>query len=214
MPPDARRWFLPGWGAPARLYGAGLPPGWSALDPPGFRRARGSFDQYRAWLTSEVAGADRPVVLAGHSMGAALAIAAAAAAPDQVERLLLIAPAGLPLVKPMARSFADFVGQLTRGRYPLRVVARGIGGVASGPASALAVARAVRSLDLSAEMKRVRQHRIPATVVACTTDTLVTVGHCRRTARLLDASYRELDLAGGHMWMLGEWQSMRAELAA
>lgn len=214
MPPDARRWFLPGWGAPARLYGAGLPPGWSALDPPSFRRAHGSFDQYRAWLTSEVAGAGRPVVLAGHSMGAALAIAAAAAAPDQVERLLLIAPAGLPLVKPIARSLTDFVGQLARGSYPLRPIVRAVTGVATGPASALAVARAVRSLDLSSEMKRVRDHRIPATVVACTTDTLVTVGHCRRAARLLDASYRELDLAGGHMWMLGSWRSMRAELAA
>ncbi len=43
---------------------------------------------------------------------------------------------------------------------------------------------------------------IPVLVVGCSTDTLVTGGHARAIADLLGAEYRELTLAGGHMWML------------
>jgi pimeloyl-ACP methyl ester carboxylesterase len=205
--------FLPGWGAPAGLYDAGLPPGWTALQPPGFRQAGGSFDFYRRWLATEIRARDTRVVLGGHSMGAALAVAAAAEAPDRVERLLLIAPAGLPLTKPITLSLVDFSSQLARGRYPLRAAARAVGNVLAGPRSALGVARRVRTLDLSSEMQRIKRSWIPATVVGCVTDTLVTVRQCRETAGLLGATYRELDLPGGHMWMLGSWRALRAELA-
>lgn len=67
---------------------------------------------------------------------------------------------------------------------------------------------------LSGEMRRVCAARIDTTVVGCSTDTLVTADHCRRSADLLGARYRELPLAGGHMWMLGAWPALAAELAA
>jgi surfactin synthase thioesterase subunit len=62
-------------------------------------------------------------------------------------------------------------------------------------------------------MKIVRRHGIPTTVVACSTDTLVTAAHCRQVATLLGASYRELALEGGHMWMLLDWGLLERELA-
>ena len=56
--------------------------------------------------------------LAGHSMGAALAILAAAESPELVERLVLIAPAGLPLQKPIRESARDFVAAARARRLP------------------------------------------------------------------------------------------------
>jgi pimeloyl-ACP methyl ester carboxylesterase len=213
MSEAAARLFLPGWGAPPGLYDAGLPTGWTALEPPSFRRGQGSFDQYRRWLTTEIQKRDTAVILGGHSMGAALAVAVAAEIPDRVEGLLLIAPAGLPLTKPIRRSLADFYSQVAHGRYPIRAALHAVACILAAPRSALALARRVRALDLSTEMRRVKRHRIPATVIGCVSDTLVTGRHCRETAQLLGAGYRELDLPGGHMWMLGSWRSLRAELA-
>ena len=204
--------FVPGWGAGPELYEQGLPTGWIALEPPSFRRGRGSFECYRRWLVDEVRSRGAPVVLGGHSMGAALSVAVAAEIPEQVGGLLLISPAGLPLTKPIRRSIVDFSAQVARGRYPLRSVVRGAAGVLAAPRPAFDLARRVRSLDLSTEMQRVRRHRVPTTVVGCVTDTLVTIRHCREAARLLGADYRELTLPGGHMWMLGASDQLRREL--
>src|SRR5262249_8910412 len=153
----------------------GLPPGWTALEQPSFRRGRGSFERYKRWLLDEVRQRGAPVVLGGHSMGAALSVAVAAEAPEQVGGLLLISPAGLPLWQAMRRSVADFSGQLVRGRYPVRSALRGAGRVLGAPRSAFELARRVHGLDLSTEMQRVRRHCIPTTVVGCVTDTLVTI---------------------------------------
>jgi pimeloyl-ACP methyl ester carboxylesterase len=139
-------------------------------------------------------------------------MAAAADTPSRVEALFLISPAGLPLSKPISRSVRSFSAQLARGRYPVRQAARAAARVAAAPRSALRLALGVRDLDLSPEMTRIRRKQIPATVVACATDTLVTVRHCRAAARLLGAVYRELDLPGGHMWMLDSWPTFRREL--
>jgi pimeloyl-ACP methyl ester carboxylesterase len=205
--------FLPGWGAPPELYRAGMPQGWRALDPPSFQHSHGSIDGYRSWVLDELRSLERPLGLAGHSMGGALAISAAAFAPECVTRLVLISPAGLPLSKPLHRSLVDFAGQLVRGRYPLAPVLEGLREALASPRAALSVARAVRALDLSREMTLVRCACVPTTVIGCTTDSLVTVAHCRRAASLLGARYRELELDGGHMWMLLAWSRFERELA-
>ena len=210
----AARIFLPGWGAPGALYSPGLPEGWIALEPPGFGASRGSFEHCRRWLTGELARGESPVVLAGHSMGAALAIAAASELPSSVAGLLLVAPAGLPLTKPILESLREFRRQLARRRYPPRHAAAGIVRALRAPRSAFRLAQGVRALDLSADMERVRAHRIPVTVVGCVTDTLVTARLCREAAARMGAAYRELDLPGGHMWMLDSWRTLRRELAA
>ena len=105
--PPLTELFVPGWGAPARLYVPGLPEEWHALELPSFRKTRGDLSTYRAWLVEEIA-ARGPVALAGHSMGAALALLAAIDRRDLVERLILLSPAGLPLTKPIPSSLATW----------------------------------------------------------------------------------------------------------
>jgi pimeloyl-ACP methyl ester carboxylesterase len=205
--------FLPGWGAPGALYAPGLPSGWRALEPPPFGRAEPSFDSYLVWLLAELESQRTPVALAGHSMGGALAVAAAARCPDRVRRLVLVSPAGLPLVKPVRRSLADFALQLAQRRYPAAHVRPALAAALRAPRSAWQLARTVRALDLSAEMRCVRASGIETTVVACSSDTLVTASHCRRAAALLGARYRELAREGGHMWMLTNWPGLAAELS-
>jgi len=206
-----RTLFLPGYGASGRLYATGLGPGWRALDPPPFHETRGAFLAYERWLTAEVDRSAEPAWLAGHSMGGALAILAAVARPAAIARLTLISPAGLPLRKPITASIAEFVRQTARGRYDMREVVDGLSDALRAPRAALRLARSVRSLDLGPQMRKLRRLGIPTEVVGCTSDTLVTPDHCVTAARLLGASYREVQLPGGHMWMLEAWPQL-AEL--
>ena len=193
--------FLPGWGAPAALYQPALPASWQALDPPSFAASGGTLAAYRQWVAWELRSRGRSG-LGGHSMGAALAILAAADAPELVERLVLVAPAGLPLEKPIRASLRDFVRQLARGDYSRRLAASAGLTAVRAPRAAVGVARQVRRLDLRRECARVRAAGVPATVVGCMSDTLVTSARARTLAEALGARYVELDLAGGHMWML------------
>lgn len=195
--------FVPGWGAPAALYEPSLPAGWRALEPPSFAESGGSLSAYRCWLALELRGRGASV-LGGHSMGGALAILAAADAPELVDRLVLVAPAGLPLDKPIRTSLRDFAGQLAGGSYPGKIAATAAAAVARAPKAALALAREVRELDLRRECARVRAAGITALVVGCASDTLVTCDRTRTLAAALGAEYRELPLAGGHMWMLAD----------
>lgn len=73
---------------------------------------------YRSWLDEELARRTEPVSLAGHSMGAALAILAALDRPEAIDQLILVSATGLPLTKPLRASLVTFVGQIVRGRYP------------------------------------------------------------------------------------------------
>jgi pimeloyl-ACP methyl ester carboxylesterase len=199
----SRGLFVPGWGAPAALYAPGLPAFWSAAEPPSFAASGGRLREYRRWLGAELRRRG-PSQLGGHSMGAALAILAAIDAPELVERLVLVAPAGLPLDKPIRSSLADFVRQLADGAYPPRTALNAAAAVARAPLAALGLAREIRRLDLRRECSRLRTAGIPALVVGCSTDTLVTCDRSRALATELGAAYEEVDLAGGHMWMLGD----------
>lgn len=159
---------------------------------------------------------ERPgrVLVAGHSMGAALAVLAAATAPERFAGLLLIAPAGLPLRKPIRRSAADLAQQLAAGVYPVADAVAGVRELARAPRGTARLVRALRRLDLSAQMARVRAAGIPTTVIGCTSDTLVTPDHCRRAARLLGGEYRELEALGGHVWMIHRPGALSDLLAA
>jgi hypothetical protein len=100
------------------------------------------------------------------------------------------------------------------GLYPKDVALSALGELARAPHSALSLALSVRRLDLSRELAAVSAAGVPSTVVACTTDTLVTESICQRTAQALQARIRAVDLAGGHMWMLGAWHRFSEELTA
>jgi pimeloyl-ACP methyl ester carboxylesterase len=205
--------FIPGWGARARFYAPGLPVGWAAVDPPPFRRAR-SLDAFRGWLVRELERQPGPVALAGHSMGAALALRAAADDPATVASLVLFAPAGLPLTKTLWRSLSAFARELGARRLPLRVALEGVLGVIRAPRAALHVGTEVRGLDLTSAMLRIREHGIPTTIVSCVTDTLVTPAAAHRMAELTGGRVVEISAAGGHLWMFGDWPRFRAALAA
>lgn len=200
MPDPASRLFLPGFGARARAYAEGLPLGWEAFQPPPPSVTHGSLSSLRESVVREIEQQPGGALVAGHSMGAALAVLAAVTVPEQIDGLLLIAPAGLPLRKPLRRSVADLGRQLARRQYPLADVVAGARELVAAPLGTARLVRALRRLDLSTAMERVRDAGIRTLVVGCTTDTLVTPEQCRLAARLLGAEYRELAIGGGHVW--------------
>src|SRR4051794_11011814 len=203
--------FLPGFGARASAYAPGMPGHWTALQPPRFPSADG-LPVYLNWLGEELAARPGKVTLAGHSMGGALCTLAAGVWPECIRKIVLIGPAGLPLSKPMYRSAAYFVTQVATRRFSLSESVRSVLSVGAAPAGALRLAIVLRTLDLSTQMRELRAAGTSATVIGCTTDTLVTPLHTRRSAELLGAHYRELSVEGGHMWMFGRWQRFRHEL--
>ncbi|HKA26763.1 MAG TPA: alpha/beta fold hydrolase [Gaiellaceae bacterium] len=200
-----RKLFLPGYGATGRLYARGLEEGWQALEPPPFHATNGALASYVDWVRRELRRNDRPIWLAGHSMGGALAMLATTADPRRVARLTLVSPAGLPLRKPIPASLVLFATQVARRRYGFDEIRREVGQALRAPRAALRLAQAVRRLDLTSEMRSLRASGVPVEVVGCSTDSLVTPAHCREVASILGADYRELELAGGHMWMLTAW---------
>jgi hypothetical protein len=97
-------------------------------------------------------------------------------------------------------SLRHFVRQIVSGGYPRRVAT----------AALLSLAERARALDLRRECAPTRAAGIPTTVIGCAADTLVTTDRTRALAEALGAHYEELDMRGGHMWMLAD----RARLAA
>jgi pimeloyl-ACP methyl ester carboxylesterase len=203
--------FVPGFAVRGSLYRPGLPEGWDALDPPSLGETRGRFRAYRDWLVEELVELGGPVTLAGHSMGGALSICAAADRPDLVERLILFSPSGLPLSKPMRDSFFLLVRQACEGLYPAPEVAAVVGGTIRHPWATYRLARQAHDLDLSEEMSRVQAAEIPTLVVGCGSDTLVTPAICQTIAQKLGASCEQVQ-GTGHMWMLSDWPAFRAFL--
>jgi pimeloyl-ACP methyl ester carboxylesterase len=208
----SRGLFLPGWGAPASLYRAGAPDGWRVVELPSFRRSRGRLEPYLDCARTALAAEPAPVALAGHSMGAALAVLVAHERPELVERLVLVSPAGLALDRPLRSSARAFAGQVLRGCYPAGALRRMALNTLAAPRAALVLARRVESLDLTRELDELRALAIPATVVACNGDRLTTCRHCRQLASALGAGYRELDARDGHIWPVTQPELLRREL--
>jgi pimeloyl-ACP methyl ester carboxylesterase len=133
-------------------------------------------------------------------MGAVLALLAAIDQPELVDRLVLVSPAGLPLMKTMRSSTATFLRQAASGRYRPAHLGRMLGRVARSPLSAHRLARTVHRLDVRPELGAFVAERVPCVVVGCSTDTLTPPEHCRELAAALRAEYREVDAADGHIW--------------
>jgi pimeloyl-ACP methyl ester carboxylesterase len=206
------RVFVPGFGALPSLYEPALADGWTVHEPPSFRRSA-SLDSRLAALRRAVDRHAGPLTLAGHSMGAALAVGLALEQPERVERLVLIAPAGLPLTKPIAQSLRDFYGQTRDRMYTPRQVWDTVRGALAAPRSTLGLARAVRGLNLGEQLVNLARRGVPCEVIGCVGDTLTPVDHCREIARLAGAEYVEVEAAGGHMWMVVEPRVLSALLA-
>jgi pimeloyl-ACP methyl ester carboxylesterase len=204
--------FVPGWGAPASLYRAGLPEGWEVLELPRFRETGGRLHWSLDYVKRAIGAQERPVAVAGHSMGGALAVLAAIDLPQLVERLILVSPAGLPLDKPLRSSALTFLDQLRRGSYPFAALRRMAINTALAPRSAFTLARAVHDLDLTPALEELGARGVPCTVIASGGDQLVTCRNCREVARLLAAEYREIDAANGHIWPITQPERLAREL--
>jgi pimeloyl-ACP methyl ester carboxylesterase len=172
------------------------------LEQPRFASTAGRLDTFVRHLVAGLETVAEPAIVGGHSMGAAVAVLAAVERPELVDRLVLVSPAGLPLSKPMRGSAAEFVGQLRRGVYPVRIAAVAVADMLRAPRAALRLARAVHGLDITQQLVELRTLGVRCQVIGCASDTLTPVGHCRRLSALVGGSYRELNLDGGHMWML------------
>lgn len=205
--------FIPGWGARASLYRGVLPPGWEVLQPPSFRQTQGRIEAMFDWFRGELDRRPGPLVLGGHSFGAALAVIAAAREWADVGRLMLVSPAGLPLSKPMHRAGLQFVRQFVTGVYPVRPGLESALGAFSAPVSALRLARAVYRLDLREELAAIRARGTPVSVVTAVGDTMTTVESCREIARLAGGTCDVVDVPGGHVWFLRDAPQLRRRLA-
>jgi pimeloyl-ACP methyl ester carboxylesterase len=195
--------FVPGFGALPSFYRAALPAEWILHEPPPLRTSRSLEDRVAA-LRRSLDEHTQSVTLGGHSMGAALAVAVAVLEPMRVERLLLVGPAGLPLTKPVGESLRDCWRQVASGMYTAAQIVRAFGNALVAPRATFTLARAVRDLDLTVQFQALRRRGVPCDVVGCLGDTLTPVSHCRQIAELAGARYHEIDVAGGHMWMLVE----------
>jgi len=69
-----RRLFVPGLGASPALYARALDRRWRVLSTPTFAESNGSIRAHVAALVSELDSAPEPAIVAGHSMGAAVAV--------------------------------------------------------------------------------------------------------------------------------------------
>jgi pimeloyl-ACP methyl ester carboxylesterase len=204
--------FVPGWGAHAGIYRGAVPAGWTVLEPPSFAETRGSLAACRTWIARECSARSGPLVLGGHSFGAALALFTALDDTSAVERLVLVNPAVLPLIKPVPRILWDFSRRLATGWFPAGEASRSIRGVVFHPIASRRLGNTVRGLDLTAELRQIRDRGLRCTVVGTSSDTLVPPALCRSAAELAGADYREIDAPGGHLWFLRRPELLVAEL--
>jgi pimeloyl-ACP methyl ester carboxylesterase len=183
------------------------------LQPPSFRARHGRLVGTYDWLRGELAQRPGPLVLGGHSFGAALAVVAAAREWASIGRLVLVSPAGLPLSKPMHRAGLMFVRQLVTGTYPVRPAVASALRVASAPVGAHRLARQIYALDLRPELEVIRERGLPVSVLTAVSDTLTTCAACRELARLAGGTCEELDVPGAHVWFLSAGPLFRERLA-
>ncbi len=205
--------FVPGWGARASLYRDALPPDWEVLQPPSFRATGGRIEATFDWFRAALARQQGTVTLGGHSFGAALAVVAAARGWADVERLVLVSPAGLPLSKPMHRAGLEFARQFATRVYPARPAVESALGALVAPVAAIRLARSVYRLDLREELTAIRARGIPVRVVTALGDSMTPAWSCREIARLAGGTCDVLDVPGGHVWFLRDAPQLRRRLA-
>jgi pimeloyl-ACP methyl ester carboxylesterase len=136
-----RRLFVPGLGAPPSIYARALDASWRVVRAPSFAESGGSLRLHVSALVAELDAANEPATVAGHSMGAAVAVLATLERTEAVARLVLVSPAGLPLTKPIHASLRDFARQLRAGSFPLTATLSAVGSAARAPRAAARLVR-------------------------------------------------------------------------
>ncbi|WP_418960327.1 alpha/beta fold hydrolase [Streptomyces tritici] len=94
-----------------------------AVDPPGLGMSAGRREDWPSWLTALVTetGARH---LVGHSLGAAAAVEAAAAHPDAIDRLTLVAPFFLQAPPPRTATWTPLTRRYLRRTTPVALAER------------------------------------------------------------------------------------------
>jgi nucleoside-diphosphate-sugar epimerase/pimeloyl-ACP methyl ester carboxylesterase len=163
----ARTLVLPGLPVNADTWAetaAAMPEPTRVLDLPGLGMSSGHPEHWAAWLAS-VAGNRDGLHLVGHSIGAAVALEFAAANPELVGRLTLVAPAFLQPAPGLTRRLVPMIAAFFRFTSAQRLSRTLLGTDAFAPALASSaadlhrpgVARTVATLLARGPRKRSRQ---------------------------------------------------------
>lgn len=196
------------------LYGRGF------SDRPGGAQDAAFFTgQLRELLADQ--GVTGPVTLIGYSMGGAITTAHAAAHPDAVRRLILIAPAGLghdlgPVARIVARGgplalwlmLAAFPRSFRRGCEAERALPSSVPGIVDRQQAQLrwrgfvpAVARSLSGMlaqDLSPHHARIALAGTPVHAIWGAEDTVIPIA-CKDRLAMLNPGARQIVIAGaGH----------------
>jgi len=203
------------------------PAGWLALflDLPGHGSSAGapqdSIEGYAGWLTDFIEKWGEKPVLAGHSMGGAIALALALSRPELVSGLILVgagaklgvSPAIMELCREGNAAVAELVAKWAYGPLPSREKIQAWGrafGVAACEAY-LADFTACNAFDVR---ERLAEIALPALVVCGSEDRLAPPKYSHYLAEhLLDASLVEIPQAG-HMVMLEQPTLFNTALSA
>ena len=162
------RWWTPALPALAARRTAYL------VDLPGFGALRGSrrggLAAAAAWLGDwmDAVGLERPA-LVGHSMGAAIALRVAARRPERLDRLALVAPAGLPTGRSLL-GYAVPLATTLRHCTPRFVTILATDALRAGPWTLLRATRDVLADDVRGELAAVT---VPTLVLVGERDTLI-----------------------------------------
>ena len=221
--------FLPGWGSTPWIYRhalARLARTFRVYAPavPGFATAPGrppdnqTLADCSTWLGRFLdATGLGPVTLVGHSFGGALAIRAAHDLPDRVARLVLVNSVGGD-VWPDVRGAVPPLGDgppwergaaTPREALPPRTLASptpprptAIARTDGGDREAVGYADPIaRSRDLTAELSRLAQRRLPASLVWSRGDRLIPRASVESLRRLLGRP-PVFTVPGGHGWLI------------
>jgi len=175
------------------------------VDLPGFGAMRGwrrfALSGTAVWLLAwmEAAGLAR-VSLVGHSMGAAVVLRAATSKPDGVDRLVLIAPAGVVTGRSLVGHALPLAEALRRSR-PRFLSVLGMDALRAGPRTLVGASREVIGDGIRSDLGRVEA---PTLVVLGARDTLVPLEAGAVLSReLRDARVVVLDRSG-HVPMFDE----------
>lgn len=209
-----------------RVYAPGLPEfGGTESLPAGWRTLADHAGWIDAFMTA--VGIDEPAVVAGHSMGGAVAIRLTRDFPDRVARLVLINSIGSRVwtddsdgprlldARPIwhwAVSFSEEIaGSRTAAPMLKAFAADGLGTMLRNPTGVLRAAMMARRADLSPDLVAVRESGVPVTVVTSSGDLVAPAGGFNDMCRLLGVSGRVVP--GHHSWLLSAPQDFASVLA-
>lgn len=148
------------------------------LELPGFGRFRRGGPRFAlarasSWLGAwiDAASLDRPAIVA-HSMGAAIALRLAAARGERLERLVVVAPAGVPVGRSLLGYGLPLAAALRRSR-PRFLAVLAADALRAGPRTLARATREVVGEDVREELGRIAA---PTLVVVGERDTLTPLG--------------------------------------